>query len=178
MYCLVLTKGHYRNGISPPSSPLCSTSDSSSYLPHISDSSLLPPLKAKLNGTASGHAAATAGGGLFGGVIVTAAASSNGLNGGGPGNSNSLLLDNCDTMSLNGGSSSLVSSNGGGSNGVMNSINGGGHVSNGGSNGVHVNGMATLPLVRPNTGESSSRTSTLDSPSHEGSLQNGKGKDR
>ena len=177
MYCLVLTKGHYRNGISPPSSPLCSTSDSSSYLPHISDSSLLPPLKAKLNGTASGHAAATAGGGLFGGVIVTAAASSNGLNGGGPGNSNSLLLDNCDTMSLNGGSSSLVSSNGGGSNGVMNSINGG-HVSNGGSNGVHVNGMATLPLVRPNTGESSSRTSTLDSPSHEGSLQNGKGKDR
>jgi hypothetical protein len=154
----------------PPFSPqLFSSSDSSSYLPHITAdaSSLLPPLKAKLNGGSS----------LFGTAAAIVAASN--------GHSNNSTADNCDTMSLNG---SLVSNGGG----VINVTNGsaaahltngsaaaaahlstnGSAAANGGS--VHMNGLATLPLVRPNTGESSSRTSTLDSPVHEGSMQNGK----
>jgi hypothetical protein len=139
-------------------------------------------LKAKLNGAASSVAAA-AGSSLFGNaaVVVGSGAASNGLGSSG----HTVVVDNCDTMSLNG---SLVSNNGSVINVVSNGggmasanshhltngsgVNNGGLHANGGS--VHVNGLATLPLVRPNTGESSSRTSTLESPSHEGSLQNGK----
>ena len=78
-------------------------------------------------------------------------------------------------MSING---SIVS------NGSVNSVaaavnNGTNGVSNGHHNGhhVHSNGMATLPLVRPNTGDTVSRNSTtLESPKHgSAAQQNGNG---
>ena len=99
----------------------------------------LPPLKSKLIGPGT----------LFNGVT---------------GNGHQSTSDNCDSMSING---SIVS------NGSVNSVaaavnNGTNGVSNGHHNGhhVHSNGMATLPLVRPNTAGDSSRNSTLESPKH------------
>lgn len=96
----------------------------------------LPPLKSKLNGAST----------LFSG--------------------SSIILDNSDTMSVNGsivsnGSSTNISSNGLNSN-----------LSNGHSNGVHINGMSTLPLMRPTTSEST-RTSGLESPKTDSPQLNG-----
>merc|ERR1711963_1140399 len=66
--------------------------------------------------------------------------------------------NNCDSMSING---SIVS------NGSVTSGGGGGTGTNG-----HTNGMATLPLVRPTTGDNVSRNSTtLESPKHDSSSQ-------
>ena len=81
--------------------------------------------------------------------------------------------DNCDSMSING---SLVS------NGSVTSVAAAANTgqTNGLSNGhgsVHSNGLATLPLVRPTTGDTASRASTnLDSPKHDtATTQNGTG---
>jgi len=118
-------------------------SESSAYLPHISDTQHLPPLKSKLIGGP---------GTLFNGV------GSNGVG------QNS---DNCDSMSINGSivSNGSVTSIAGATNGVITTSLTNGHV-----NGVHVNGMATLPLVRPATGDTS-RNSTLESPKHDTNTQ-------
>ena len=118
-------------------------SESSAYLPHISDTQHLPPLKSKLIGGP---------GTLFNGV------GSNGVG------HNS---DNCDSMSINGSivSNGSVTSIAGATNGVITTSLTNGHV-----NGVHVNGMATLPLVRPATGDTS-RNSTLESPKHDTNTQ-------
>ena len=67
-------------------------------------------------------------------------------------------------MSINGSivsNGSGVTSTSGVTNGVATATMANGHV-----NGVHVNGMATLPLVRPATGGDTSRNSTLESPKH------------
>ena len=82
--------------------------------------------------------------------------------------------DNCDSMSINGSlvsngsvtSVAAAAANGGQTNGLSN-----GHGS------VHTNGLATLPLVRPATGDTVSRASTnLDSPKHDtATTQNGTG---
>ena len=114
----------------------------------------MPPLKSKLIGGP---------GTLFNGV------SSNGQTNG----------DNCDSMSINGSivSNGSVTSIAGATNGVQ---HGGGHpasLTNGHINGhnVHTNGMATLPLVRPTTGDNSRNSTTLESPKHDSSAQqNGK----
>ena len=111
-----------------------------SYLPHISDTQHLPPLKSKLIGGP---------GTLFNGVGSTHALNQS---------------DNCDSMSINGSivsNGSGVTSTSGVTNGVATATMANGHV-----NGVHVNGMATLPLVRPATGGDTSRNSTLESPKH------------
>ena len=114
----------------------------------------LPPLKSKLIGPGT----------LFNGVT---------------GNGHQSTSDNCDSMSING---SIVSN--GSVNSVAAAVNSGTNgVSNGVSNGhhnghhVHSNGMATLPLVRPNTGDTVSRNSTtLESPKHDSAAQqNGNG---
>ena len=110
------------------------------YLPHISDTQHLPPLKSKLIGGP---------GTLFNGVGSTHALNQS---------------DNCDSMSINGSivsNGSGVTSTSGVTNGVATATMANGHV-----NGVHVNGMATLPLVRPATGGDTSRNSTLESPKH------------
>ena len=118
-------------------------SESSAYLPHISDTQHLPPLKSKLIGGP---------GTLFNGV------GSNGVG---------HTSDNCDSMSINGSivSNGSVTSIAGATNGVITTSLTNGHV-----NGVHVNGMATLPLVRPATGDTS-RNSTLESPKHDTNAQ-------
>ena len=118
-------------------------SESSAYLPHISDTQHLPPLKSKLIGGP---------GTLFNGV------GSNGVG---------HTSDNCDSMSINGSivSNGSVTSIAGATNGVITTSLTNGHV-----NGVHVNGMATLPLVRPTTGDTS-RNSTLESPKHDSNAQ-------
>ena len=118
-------------------------SESSAYLPHISDTQHLPPLKSKLIGGP---------GTLFNGV------GSNGVG---------HTSDNCDSMSINGSivSNGSVTSIAGATNGVITTSLTNGHV-----NGVHVNGMATLPLVRPTTGDTS-RNSTLESPKHDTNAQ-------
>ena len=112
----------------------------------------LPPLKSKLIGGP---------GTLFNGVT------SNGHQG-----TNS---DNCDSMSINGsivsnGSVTSVSGNGTNGHSLTNGVHHNGH-------NVHTNGMATLPLVRPTTGDNVSRNSTtLESPKHDSnSQQNGNG---
>lgn len=75
-------------------------------------------------------------------------------------------------MSING---SIVSN---GSVGATNAATNGvaPTATNGHVNGVHVNGMATLPLVRPATAGDSSRNSTLESPKHAdpNGIQNGR----
>jgi len=114
-----------------------SVSDSSpAYSSHFSDTQHLPPLKSKLIGGP---------GTLFNGVTGHQGPS-----------------DNCDSMSINGsivsnGSVNSVAAavSNGGTNGVSNGVTNGHH--NGGSHHVHSNGMATLPLVRPNTGDTVSR---------------------
>ena len=114
----------------------------------------MPPLKSKLIGGP---------GTLFNGVTTT-----NGQTNG----------DNCDSMSINGSivSNGSVTSIAGGTNGVQH----GPHttsLTNGHINGhnVHSNGMATLPLVRPTTGDNSRNSTTLESPKHDSSAQqNGK----
>jgi len=119
-----------------------SSSSSETYLPHISDTQHLPPLKSKLIGGP---------GTLFNGVGSTHALNQS---------------DNCDSMSINGSivsNGSGVTSTSGVTNGVATATMANGHV-----NGVHVNGMATLPLVRPATGGDTSRNSTLESPKHGG----------
>ena len=111
-------------------------------MPHISDTQHLPPLKSKLIGGP---------GTLFNGVGSTHALNQS---------------DNCDSMSINGSivsNGSGVTSTSGVTNGVATATMANGHV-----NGVHVNGMATLPLVRPATGGDTSRNSTLESPKHGG----------
>ena len=111
-------------------------------MPHISDTQHLPPLKSKLIGGP---------GTLFNGVGSTHA-----LN---------QQSDNCDSMSINGSivsNGSGVTSTSGVTNGVATATMANGHA----VNGVHVNGMATLPLVRPATGGDTSRNSTLESPKH------------
>jgi len=128
-------------------------SESNAYLPNISDTQHLPPLKSKLLGGP---------GTLFNGISGSV---NSGINN---------ISDNCDSMSING---SIVS------NGSVNSVanqqtnpvngmtNGMSNIqTNGHVNGVHVNGMSTLPLVRPSTGDTS-RNSTLESPKHETNAQ-------
>ena len=68
-------------------------------------------------------------------------------------------------MSING---SIVSNGSGvtSTSGVTNGVTATATMANGHVNGVHVNGMATLPLVRPATGGDTSRNSTLESPKH------------
>lgn len=110
----------------------------------------MPPLKSKLIGGP---------GTLFNGV--TSSGHTNG--------------DNCDSMSINGSivSNGSVSSIAGGTNGVQHSAS----LTNGHINGhnVHSNGMATLPLVRPTTGDNSRNSTTLESPKHDSAgQQNGK----
>ena len=83
--------------------------------------------------------------------------------------------ENSDNMSING---SIVSGgsvgSGGGAGGGAATQQTNQSLSNGHINGVHSNGLATLPLVRPNTGDTS-RTATLDSPKHDNTNgQNGK----
>lgn len=117
----------------------------SAYLPHISDTAHLPPLKSKLIGGP---------GTLFSGAV---------------GSTYTVNSENCDSMSINGsivsngiGAVGTTSATSTGTNGVSTVSMANGHV-----NGVHVNGMATLPLVRPTTGGDSSRNSTLESPKHQ-----------
>jgi len=119
------------------------SSDTAAYLPHIQDSQHLPPLKSKLNGTSAG---------LFNGNSTN----SNGTSNGSASATNGL--DNSDAMSING---SIVSNGSGVTvNGVSNGLSNGG--------GVHMNGMSTLPLMRPTTSESSR---TAESPKHESPQQ-------
>jgi len=125
-------------------------SDNNSYQSHFSDTQHLPPLKSKLIGGP---------GTLFNGVTTT-----NGQTNG----------DNCDSMSINGSivSNGSVTSIAGAREGVQH----GSHptsLTNGHINGhnVHSNGMATLPLVRPTTGDNSRNSTTLESPKHDSSAQ-------
>jgi dual specificity tyrosine-phosphorylation-regulated kinase 2/3/4 len=150
--------------------------NTSQYLPTIQDSNgpssaVLPPLKSKLNGSATLHHHYTNGNG----VMI------NGSGGGGGAADNGS-----DTMSIK--LNSLVTngtSGGGATNGSA--ANGATPTSNGLSNGhsmsglQHMNGVNTLPLMRPTTSDScrtsvmeTSRTSgSIDSPKTESPEQNG-----